>query len=320
MPVLREAAERIVLTGATGFIGGAILEALLQSGKPVTALVRGGSKRLALPPPHHVASVDLTQRQPFGAYLQGARTVIHAASYVGSDPEVQRQVNAEATLRLVDTTQHCEQPPQLISISTMAVVGSGPHRGSDPEKLPAQPESSLSESRLAGERSVLAAGGTVIRPHFVFGIGDKWLVPGLIQLHRFLGGRIDGGAAKVSIISSATLGRLVAKLPEVPRQLLSSRVLAACNREPVTVGTLLDAVSEECGASVPNASIPYEAALALARRHGVRERFVRMAGFDSWFSADELWDHAGRPHCPPVRQELKNSANWYRTLLNPESW
>lgn len=92
---------RIVVTGATGFVGGRIARALRERGDEVVALVRTPSDDLA--------GLDIEQRRvalddpaALTSALQGADGIVHAAATAGPDLETARAVNTVGTRSLVD--------------------------------------------------------------------------------------------------------------------------------------------------------------------------------------------------------------------------
>lgn len=92
---------RIVVTGATGFVGGRIARALRERGDEVVALVRTPSDDLA--------GLDIGQLRvalddpaALTTALQGADGIVHAAATAGPDLGTARAVNTVGTRSLVD--------------------------------------------------------------------------------------------------------------------------------------------------------------------------------------------------------------------------
>jgi dihydroflavonol-4-reductase len=79
--VFHEANDRVLVTGASGFIGSAIVRAFLNSGFAVRALVRRSSSRTNLIcMPVEVAEGDISDKRSLADALRGVRFVIHAAA------------------------------------------------------------------------------------------------------------------------------------------------------------------------------------------------------------------------------------------------
>ena len=92
----------ILLTGASGTVGSALLRRLTSSGEPVRCLVRDprrlGDARVRV----QIALGDLADPPSFRNALRGVHTVIHLAASIRDQPRASiEELNAVATLRLV---------------------------------------------------------------------------------------------------------------------------------------------------------------------------------------------------------------------------
>jgi uncharacterized protein YbjT (DUF2867 family) len=92
----------ILLTGATGTIGSALLRRLTGAGEPVRCLVRDprrlGDQRVRV----QIALGDLANPPSFRNALRGVDTVVHLAATIRDEPRASlEELNAVATLRLV---------------------------------------------------------------------------------------------------------------------------------------------------------------------------------------------------------------------------
>ena len=189
--------RHVLLVGATGFIGSAVARAL--AGRPdveLSVLVRGADR---IPDARQLLG-DLTKPDSLIGSCQGIDTLVHAASYVGPDLEQCAAVNDHGTSALLREAARAGVR-RIIYISTAAVYGPGPHCNVEPEHLAPAPLSPASRTRLAAEDTVRAAGGIVLRPHLIYGVGDRWFVPELVKLIRLLSGLPNDDQVRLSTIA-----------------------------------------------------------------------------------------------------------------------
>lgn len=77
----------VLLTGATGYVGSYVLDALLARGHTVRALVRGGSDdQLAARNNVEVHGGDVTDRSSFGHAFEGVDAVVHLVGIIDETP------------------------------------------------------------------------------------------------------------------------------------------------------------------------------------------------------------------------------------------
>ncbi|XMA40085.1 NAD-dependent epimerase/dehydratase family protein [Streptomyces albogriseolus] len=185
----------------------------------VRAAGRGGPAVRVLArraPSSRVAAVghvraDLTRPETLRGALAGVEVLVHTAAYVGRDPARCEAVNHRGTLALLDEARRAGVE-HVVYVSTASVYGPGPHRGADEQALVPRPASPASMSRLRAERAVLDAGGTVLRPHLVYGVGDEWFIPGLAGLLSGVSVWPAGQVSRSSVIAVRDLARGVAGL------------------------------------------------------------------------------------------------------------
>jgi farnesol dehydrogenase len=81
----------ILLTGATGYLGGNLARRLVGAGKEVWALIRNPGRSADLPPGVRAVVGDVTQAESLRRALQGRSEIIHSAAHVKMwDPEPSR--------------------------------------------------------------------------------------------------------------------------------------------------------------------------------------------------------------------------------------
>lgn len=177
------------VTGGTGFIGGRLVDALVEQGHKVRVLVRRpeGSPEL------HQAGVelvhgDLGDRARLEEAIAGAEWVFHCAGLVGDwlTQDDARRVNVEGTRDLLAACA-ASGADRVVHLSSLAVYGLGQHRGTDesaPLRYSGDPymDSKIDAERMvrvAADRDGLAA--VIVRPGFVYGPGDRRFLPKLLD-------------------------------------------------------------------------------------------------------------------------------------------
>ncbi|WP_327266621.1 NAD(P)-dependent oxidoreductase [Streptomyces sp. NBC_01232] len=303
--------NRIVLvTGAAGFAGSPVVERLLAAGVPVRALVHEASA----PPGADTVRGDLARAASLRGLCEDVTTVLHLASRIGGTLRECRAVNVDGTRALLAEARRAGVR-RIVQLGTAAVYGDGAHRGAAEGELPEQPASVTSVTRLAGERLVLAAGGTVLRPHLVYGRGDRWVVPSLLQLLAGLPHWVDGGRARMSLTSVDALAGALAELA-VREEDAPAGVLHAGHPEPVTARELVETVTRELALPLPAGDVDIPRALELLGGTGGTDpalrRRLRLLAVDHWYDSGRLWAGLKASPGPPFPEAFARCAPWYR--------
>lgn len=179
------------ITGASGFIGGKIAERLLGEGRRVRVLSRR-------PLPHlealgaEVIPGDLDNRESLRFGCLGAETIFHVAGRVGvwGSRSDFFHVNVEGTQNVISVCRELGVPRMVYTSSPSVVYNGGDLAGVD-ESAPLclRAPCGYPTSKAAAEREVLAAHSAkfstvALRPHLVWGPGDKNVVPRVLSLAR----------------------------------------------------------------------------------------------------------------------------------------
>lgn len=189
---------RVCITGATGFLGGALLRRFLDENYHVTILARTGAKALALSDCGvHIVTGDLANADALKRAVERADFVFHAAAKVASGGT--KQDFFEANVHGTETVLHaCRAASvgRLVYISSLAVYGPIQAGQRIDENTPLDPfsqkrdfyaHSKIEADHLAADfarRTGLPV--TIVRPGIIFGPG-RALPIGLLGFR--LGGR-----------------------------------------------------------------------------------------------------------------------------------
>ncbi|MFB7514721.1 NAD-dependent epimerase/dehydratase family protein [Streptomyces sp. NPDC056144] len=312
---------RLLLTGASGFVGGRVAAAAAVRADiaHVRLLTRIPTRAPAPSSASFSAETvigDLRDPASLRRACEGVDVLVHCASAIGADEDAARQVNDEGTRALVDAAVRAGVS-RIVSLGTASVHGRGPFRTAAPATLPIAPGSATSRTRAAGERHVLDAGGTVLRPHLVYGTGDRQLIPGLVRLLTALPGPlVRGGGSVHSVVDVESLAGALLGAALSPRTEPGAYYVG--HPEPVTTEALLAAGETLAGGlrgapETPVADIA--AACTLLADVPFARHHLAMIGSDHWFADDRPWRELGCAPGPGFAEGFAAHAPWYRGLL-----
>jgi nucleoside-diphosphate-sugar epimerase len=315
--------RRVLVTGSGGFVGGHVVSAARATGgvrlrSLVRALppaspppVSGGSSPGAGTPIEYVRG-DLTDPASLRGVCDGVDAVVHCAAQVGGDPGLLRRVNDLGTLVLAEEARRAGVD-RFVYLSTAAVHGRGPFRGVRAGQALIKPVSDTSRTRAAAERHVLAAGGTVLRPHLVYGSGDRWVVPGVLTLLRALGAQPGGGLGLQSMIDADSLGHALLSAAVAPT-VRQGHVYFVNHPDPVRGEALLSVVAETHGLP-PGSAGRISVAAARARVHDnpLARHHLDLLAVDHWFTDERVWTDLGRDPGLGFAERFPRYAERYRT-------
>ncbi|MBN1243372.1 MAG: NAD-dependent epimerase/dehydratase family protein [Spirochaetales bacterium] len=263
----------VLVTGASGFVGGALVALLASKGLRVRA-----AYRRAQPPPRlaalaadgvELARADLSAEEDVARLARGVSACVHAAALAsdwGSDAAF-RAANVETTSRLARALEG-EGAERFVLVGSIAVHGFGDHEGSDETGPYYRPlRHAYARSKLEAERVVLALdrpgfGTTCVRLGWVFGPGDEGSTYRMLDAAR--AGRfgwIGGGCNRTSMIHVDD----------------ACAALSAALESPHAGGRAFDAVGDETMAWRELAALVYEAAGADGRPRRLPVALARAA-------------------------------------------
>lgn len=174
--------ERILVTGANGFVGKALCQHLLARGYRVRGVVRSNQQPLAdveYAPIHDLASIT---RAEWTSLLDDVQVVIHCAALVHqmngvTDPDAYYRINTAATALLAEAAADAGVR-RFVFISTVKVLGEftepgRPFRADDPSN----PQDDYARSKWLAEQALTALGdktgmeAVILRPPLIYGPG-----------------------------------------------------------------------------------------------------------------------------------------------------
>ena len=188
--------KRVLLTGATGFIGRHLAAALARAGWVVRGAVRTAGPHLVPGVTEWVAIGTIGSETVWRAALEDVTAVVHLAALAHrTDPTNQpaevdyMEVNARGTRRLAETVLGSGAVRRFVLVSSIGAVADACNTPLAETSL-ASPVTAYGRSKLAGEqavREVFGANGIewcVLRPVLVYGPGNPGNMARLLRLVR----------------------------------------------------------------------------------------------------------------------------------------
>jgi UDP-glucose 4-epimerase len=299
----------VFVSGATGYIGGAISRACLAAGWPVF----GGTRAEAALPAG--AKPWVTGDLAAGAFsLPPVDVVIHAAGLGhrrGVAPEVWARANVEAAAHLARAAQ-LAGAKKFILVSTAHVHGRVAS-GAVTDTSPPNPMDDYAVSKLAAESTVRAAfegAVTIIRPSAVIGPH----CPGNLQLMmkalaRGLPLPFASIANRRSFVAAADLARLVV----LAAGAAAPPLILAAHPEPISTPDLVRALAEGMGVRAKLFGVPGDI-LALAAALGGRgAMWQSLAG--SFVARPEAALDLGWKPAQTLTESLRETGRYYNTTI-----
>ena len=292
---------RVLVTGASGLLGGAVAVRLAERGDDVTVFQRrsaGGSTAEVLG--------DVTDGDAVRRAVAGNDAVVHLAARVSvTGPWAPfHEINVIGTQHLLDAAA-AAGVSRFVHVSSPSVAHSGDSLVGAPAG-PADPEharGNYARSKAEAEQAALAADRpgfavVAIRPHLVWGPGDTQLVGRIVERAR--AGRlalVDRGAALIdtTYIDNAA-DAMVAALDRAEDDQAHGQAFVVSNGQPRTVAELVRLICSAAGVDAPARRVPY--------------RVARAGGG----LAELAWSALGRTDDPPMTRVLAEqlaTAHWF---------
>ena len=170
--------DRVLVTGATGFVGGLVLRGLVHAGRPVRVLVRRPSDRERL----LVGGVELAlgnlgDEEAMARAADGCATIYHLAGMNRlclADPAPLYRVNVEGTRRVLEAARRAGVRRVVYTSSAATLGGDGRHVVDESNTDPGELTSHYARSKYEAEQVALGFDGVevvAVNPSSVQGPG-----------------------------------------------------------------------------------------------------------------------------------------------------
>ncbi|HET6674265.1 MAG TPA: hopanoid-associated sugar epimerase [Nitrospiraceae bacterium] len=321
---------KALVTGASGFIGGAVVRALVASGVQVRVTARPGNDM------RHLAGVtmervegDLRNRESLRRALEGCRQLYHVAAHYAlwaKDPSIFYDVNVAGTRNLLEAARDTGIE-RTVYCSTIGAIGLPPGGGLGTETTPVsldQMAGHYKRSKYLAEQEVLklAREGlpvVIVNPSAPVGAGDVKPTPTGQVIVDFMKGRmpayIETGMNLIDVEDVAA-GHLLA----MEKGRLGERYILG-NRN-LLLREVFDILSRLTGVKAPRIKLPRLAILPLAHLNEWMSSItnqppriplegIRMAKYKMHYDCSKALKELGLPQTP-VEIALDKAVKWFR--------
>ena len=317
---------RVLVTGATGFVGSHLAEALRRRGDDMTVLARSASKAAALAPLGvRVVPGDLHDRRALEQAAEAQDVVYHVAGVVAARSEADFMVaNRDGTRNLVEVVGRVGAG-RLVLVSSMAAAGptikGRPLRGDEAPR----PVTAYGRSKLAAEQAVTAAAfpWTIVRPPMVYGPRDQEVLK-VFRLARLGVAPVLGdGSQELSAVHGADLAE--ALIAAGTTAAAAGRTYYACHPEVFTGADMARAVGRAMGRTPAVIRVPATIGRGVLM---LTEAAARLTGHTTILTTDKaneffqpawtgdptpLMRDTGWQAAHDLRSGLADTYRWYRT-------
>jgi dihydroflavonol-4-reductase len=322
--------RRVLLTGATGFLGSAIARALHDAGHEVLAFARPSAPRVLLEGlPVSYAAGDLTEPGSVGRAIRGCDAVIHCAADYRiwvPDPDAMRAVNVDGTRTVMRAVlaEGCRRVVHVSSVATLKPRSDGLPATEADAAAPDEAIGPYKQSKMEAERLVedmAARSGlpaVIVNPSTPVGPRDIRPTPT---------GRVILEAARGKMPGYVDTGLNIVHVDDVARSCVAALTHGAVGERhilggyDVPLGELLAHIAMLQGRSPPKqlsrgplwpAAMASELwAKATGREPMLTRDALRMSiehMYFSWAKAERVLGHRARPWQNAVADALA----WYR--------
>lgn len=325
-----------LVTGATGFIGGHLVQRLVREGYRVRCLVRESSDTSVLDALHvQLARGDLTDAGSLISAAQGCRFVFHCGALVSDWATIEEinQVNVAGTRNVLEASL-AASAERFVHISTTDVYGYPGRPGIDEKYVPAGFSNWYSETKRTAEaevRRIERARGlnvVILRPATVYGPRSEDVVGDMARAVR---GRqmllVDGGRAVAGLLYVENL--VDAAVLALRNDAALGEAFNLTDELDITWKRFLGDLAEGLRCPEPRWSVPYGVAfgIAFALEHGYRllrrtarvktrpllsRQAVHVLGRDQDFSSRKARETLGWAPRVSYRDGLAATIEWLR--------
>jgi len=281
-------AEALV-TGANGFVGSHVCEALISAGYSVRALVRKTSDLTNLKGmPVKFVYGDLRDPVTLPDAVKGVDCIINNAGLIKTnDPDEFDNVNSKGTENILKSSaEHNQSLSRFVQISSTAACGPSPNSTPITEDHPPAPLTRYGRSKLAAEKVALSYKDrfpvTILRPSAVYGPRDKEMLTFFKSVNR--GVKPAFGCSQNYINFTYVKDLAMAVVKAIESKYLSGNIFFVVERKSYCYSDAGDIIAELLGRRALNLYLP-EQLIALAGY--ISEKIAKLKNEPSIFTHEK---------------------------------
>ncbi len=314
---------RALVTGASGFVGGHLVEALVAAGDEVRCLMRPRSDRQWLPAAVELTAGSIEDTPSIERAVTGVDVVYHLAAVTSTaDPADYDRVNRGGVVRLLEALAAQAPHARLVFCSSLAAGGPARAGRALTEADPPAPIGPYGASKAAAERVIEASGrsAVIVRPPAVYGPRDRDILAAFRLATRGLAIRTGPPGQHLALIHVHDLARALAQAGRTP----GATGVYYVNGGNYAWEEITAAIGRAVGRRVHTAALPRLALSAAAR--GARA-WARLTGTRPLLTPERALDlvqpawtcddararrELGYQPTIPLERGTRETASWYR--------
>lgn len=320
---------KVLLTGASGFVGSHILDSLQARHLPTAVLLRPTSSRDFLAahlPAVEVRVGSLSDPASLQPALDGVTHVVHCAGCIKALRAAEFfEVNQIGTRNLVQAINRQPTVRRLVLVSSLAAVGPAGPEAPARETDPPHPVSPYGQSKLAAEQEVQDRCRTeyvIVRPPAVYGPRDTQFLPLFKAARAHVRPRYRGGKQALSLVFAPDLARAITECLVHPAA--AGKTYFVASPEVVTADQMAQTIAAQFGTWTVPVPVPMLALwLACTGAHLVAQLRRRPSLLSRWrypelgargwvCSPDRLRQELGLECSTPLETGIAQTLAWYQ--------